>query len=241
MLSAETSLVMQFNNDIYSQYTCQPQSCFNTLKGTVICPATAKHLDKFSAQNVHFVYETPAEYKSITLPFIEEQSFSIQVCLKCGQKGYYGCLKVYLPTFPEWNVWDFWISEDVQTISKDIWRFPNVNEELVSSSTMRSDMVWRIQTRHIALFIGLCFFVLVRVYIFFESVSVKDVIAQIFQPGMRNWSYKRELAWDRRFRSAGMTPKAWELAVIWKSFTSTMESADYFCFPEELNLGRLCS
>ncbi|KAJ7380953.1 hypothetical protein OS493_004543 [Desmophyllum pertusum] len=103
MLSAETSLVMQFNNDIYSQYTCQPQSQFNTLKGTVICPATAKHLDKFSTQNVHFVYETPADYKSITLPFIEEQSFSIQVCLKCGQKGYYGCLKVYLPTFPESN------------------------------------------------------------------------------------------------------------------------------------------
>lgn len=82
MLSAETSLVMEFNNDIYRQYTCQPQPQFNTLKGTVICPATAKHLDKYSAQNVHFLHETPADYKSITLPFIEEQSFSIQVCLK---------------------------------------------------------------------------------------------------------------------------------------------------------------
>ena len=82
MLSAETSLVMEFNNDIYRQYTCQPQVQFNTLKGTVICPATAKHLEKYSAQNVHFLYETPADYKSITLPFIEEQSFSIQVSLK---------------------------------------------------------------------------------------------------------------------------------------------------------------
>lgn len=82
MLSAETSLVREFNNDIYSQYTCQPQSRFNTLKGTVIYPATAKHMDKYSAQNVHFVFETPADYKSITLPFIEEQSFSIQVCVK---------------------------------------------------------------------------------------------------------------------------------------------------------------
>lgn len=82
MLLAETSLVMEFNNDIYRQYTCQPQPQFNTLKGTVICPATAKHLDKYSAQNIHFLYETPADYKSITLPFIEEQSFSIQVCLK---------------------------------------------------------------------------------------------------------------------------------------------------------------
>ena len=82
MLSAKTSLVMEFNNDIYNQYTCQPQSRFNTLKGTIIYPATAKHLDKFSAQNVHFVRETPEDYKSITLPFVEEQSFSIQVCIK---------------------------------------------------------------------------------------------------------------------------------------------------------------
>ena len=81
MLSSETSLVKEFNNDIYSQYMCHLQSCFNTLKGTVIYPATARHLDKFSAQNVHFVYETPADYESITLPFIEEQSFSIQVSL----------------------------------------------------------------------------------------------------------------------------------------------------------------
>jgi len=81
MLSAETSLVKEFNNDIYSQYTCHPQSNFSTLKGTIIYPATAKHLDKFSAQNLHFVYETPEDYETVTLPFLEEQSFSIQVRL----------------------------------------------------------------------------------------------------------------------------------------------------------------
>lgn len=81
MLSAETSVKMEFNNDIYNQCTCQPQSRFNTLKGTIIYPATAKHLDKFSSRNVHFVQETPDVYKSITLPFIEEKSFSIQVCV----------------------------------------------------------------------------------------------------------------------------------------------------------------
>ena len=53
---------------------------------------------------------------------------------------------------------------------------------------MCSDTVSRIQTRHIALFIGLCFLVLVQVYIFLESVSVNAVIAPIFQPGARNWS-----------------------------------------------------
>ncbi|PFX24599.1 m7GpppX diphosphatase-like [Stylophora pistillata] len=78
VLSTETSVEVEFNNDIYNQCTCQPQSRFNTLKGTIIYPASAKHLEKFSAQNLHFVQETPEVYKSITLPFIDEKSFSIQ-------------------------------------------------------------------------------------------------------------------------------------------------------------------
>lgn len=82
MLSRETSLAREFNNDIYSQYLCHPPPSLNTLKSTVIYPATAKHLEKYSAQDVHFIYETPSDYETITLPFIEEQSFSIQVCLE---------------------------------------------------------------------------------------------------------------------------------------------------------------
>lgn len=78
LLTSETNLVKEFNNDIYSQYMCYPHSRFSTLKGTIIYPATAKHLDKFSEQNLHFVYETQEDYESITLPFIEEQSFSFQ-------------------------------------------------------------------------------------------------------------------------------------------------------------------
>ena len=93
--------------------------------------------------------------------------------------------------------------------------FPNVNKEFVSSSTMRSDTVWRIQTRHIALFTGLCFLALVGVYIFFKSVSVKAVIVQIFQPGMRNWSVSMSWheidvfvwqVWDSRLRR-----KSWQV------------------------------
>ena len=80
------------------------------------------------------------------------------------------------------------VAEDIRRFPKTIRRFPNVNEEFVSSFTMRSDTVWRIQTQHIALFIGLCFLTLVRVNIFFESVSVKAVISQILKPGVRNWS-----------------------------------------------------
>ena len=82
MLSRETSLTREFNNDIYSQYLCHPPTSLNTLKSTVIYPATAKHLEKYSAQDVHFIYETPSDYETITLPFIEGQSFSIQVCLE---------------------------------------------------------------------------------------------------------------------------------------------------------------
>ncbi|XP_015757633.1 PREDICTED: m7GpppX diphosphatase-like [Acropora digitifera] len=77
-LTSETSLVKEFHNDIYSQYMCHPSSRFNALKGTIIHPATAKHLDKYSAQSLHFLYETPQDYEAITLPFIEELSFSIQ-------------------------------------------------------------------------------------------------------------------------------------------------------------------
>ena len=94
------------------------------------------------------------------------------------------------------------VAEDIRRFLKMIWRFPNVNEEFVSSSTMRLDMVWRIQTQHIALFTGLCFLALVRVYFL-------KIIAQNFQPGMRNWSVSvswREVevfnqqAWNSRLR-----------------------------------------
>lgn len=42
-------------------------------------PATEKHLQKYLRQEVHLVRETWEDYKNITLPFIQSQSFSIQV------------------------------------------------------------------------------------------------------------------------------------------------------------------
>ena len=98
-----------------------------------------------------------------------------------------------------------------------IRRFPNVNEEFVFSSTMCSDTVWRIQTRHnfIVLFIGLCFLVLVQVYIFFESVSVNAVIAPIFQPGVRNWSVGVSgceiEVFDRQARESRPRRESWQV------------------------------
>ena len=62
-------------------------------------------------------------------------------------------------------------------IAKDFRMLP---KSLCPVPQMRSDMVWRIQTQHIAHWFKFTYF--------FESVSVKAVIAQIFQPGVRNWS-----------------------------------------------------
>jgi len=46
---------------------------------TVVCPATEKHVKKYRAQESFLVEETAEDYLSITLPHIQEQSFSLQV------------------------------------------------------------------------------------------------------------------------------------------------------------------
>ena len=147
-------------------------------------------------------------------------------------------MTISLPTFPESNAWHSCLlfPKMIQRFPT-IRRFPNVNEEFVSSSTMCSDTVWRIQTRHIALFIGLCFLVLVQVYIFFESVSVNAVIAPIFHPGVRNWSVG-ERAWDQSFRPAGVriTPKAWELAGIWPLLCKHRKTCQWQATTTKLNI-----
>uniref|UniRef100_A0A8C3GGY0 m7GpppX diphosphatase n=1 Tax=Cairina moschata TaxID=8855 RepID=A0A8C3GGY0_CAIMO len=48
------------------------------IKTTVVYPATEKHLQKYLRQEVHLIRESWEDYKNITLPFIQSQSFSIQ-------------------------------------------------------------------------------------------------------------------------------------------------------------------
>lgn len=48
---------------------------------TVVCPATEKHVKKYQRQESYLVEETADNYRSITLPYIESQSFSLQVSL----------------------------------------------------------------------------------------------------------------------------------------------------------------
>ncbi|POI28329.1 hypothetical protein CIB84_007921 [Bambusicola thoracicus] len=74
LLRTHTGLELQMRNDIYS--TAMPEN--PEIKATVVYPATEKHLQKYLRQEVHLIRETWEDYKSITLPFIQSQSFSIQ-------------------------------------------------------------------------------------------------------------------------------------------------------------------
>lgn len=49
------------------------------LKTTIIYPATQKHIQKYSIEKLHLFQESPNCYASITLPYIEKESFSLEV------------------------------------------------------------------------------------------------------------------------------------------------------------------
>lgn len=53
--------------------------CHTEIKTTVVCPATEKHVKKYQRKESFLVEETEEDYKSITLPYIQKQSFSVQV------------------------------------------------------------------------------------------------------------------------------------------------------------------
>nr|XP_046262970.1 m7GpppX diphosphatase [Scatophagus argus] len=71
-------LKLEMKNDIYSTYRLQAPPHLNEIKTTVVCPATEKHVKKYQRQESFLVEETDEDYRSITLPYIEKQSFSIQ-------------------------------------------------------------------------------------------------------------------------------------------------------------------
>ncbi|NXJ11383.1 DCPS diphosphatase, partial [Odontophorus gujanensis] len=78
LLRTHTKLQLQMRNDIYSTYRLYPPPELSEIKATVVYPATEKHLQKYLRQEVHLIRETWEDYKNITLPFIQSQSFSIQ-------------------------------------------------------------------------------------------------------------------------------------------------------------------
>ncbi|XP_061644408.1 m7GpppX diphosphatase [Phyllopteryx taeniolatus] len=73
-----STLKLDMRNDIYSTYRLQAPPHLNELKATVVFPATEKHVKKYQRQESFLVEETADDYQSITLPFIQKQSFSVQ-------------------------------------------------------------------------------------------------------------------------------------------------------------------
>ncbi|XP_010900008.1 m7GpppX diphosphatase isoform X1 [Esox lucius] len=69
---------LDMSNDIYRTYQLQPPAHLNDIKTTVICPATEKHVKKYLLQETYLVEETGEDYRTITLPYIQSQSFSVQ-------------------------------------------------------------------------------------------------------------------------------------------------------------------
>lgn len=74
----QTKTVETLHNDVYSTFDMFSSSSKADMKATLIFPATAKHISKYSEHQPFIVNETPELYKNITLPCIEAGKFSIQ-------------------------------------------------------------------------------------------------------------------------------------------------------------------
>ena len=79
VLSESTDLRFLMHNDIYRQYEARIESRLNAAQATVIYPATDELIAKLKSQEKHFVRETPNDYETITKPYIEKESQSLQV------------------------------------------------------------------------------------------------------------------------------------------------------------------
>lgn len=78
LLTGSPELKLQFSNDIYSTYNLFPPRHLSDIKTTVVYPATEKHLQKYMRQDLRLIRETGDDYRSVTLPYLESQSLSIQ-------------------------------------------------------------------------------------------------------------------------------------------------------------------
>ena len=78
LLTGSPELKLQFSNDIYSTYNLFPPRHLSDIKTTVVYPATEKHLQKYMRQDLRLIRETGDDYRTITLPYLESQSLSIQ-------------------------------------------------------------------------------------------------------------------------------------------------------------------
>lgn len=74
-----TKLNKEFVNDIYGNFTLLLAPEVNTVKTTVVYPATEKHIQKYSNQNLYIVQETFQLFKEITEPYLNQGQFTLDV------------------------------------------------------------------------------------------------------------------------------------------------------------------
>ncbi|XP_055353476.1 m7GpppX diphosphatase-like [Paramacrobiotus metropolitanus] len=71
--------ILDFQNDIYHNYRTFFSREFNSVKTTLIYPATEEHLEKYSRHDMHIIEETAEDYRNITLPLlVQEKRFSLK-------------------------------------------------------------------------------------------------------------------------------------------------------------------
>lgn len=73
------TLNKEFVNDIYGNFTLLAKPEVNSIKTTIIYPATAKHIVKYTNQNLFIVQETAEQYREITEPYLTKGQFSLDV------------------------------------------------------------------------------------------------------------------------------------------------------------------
>lgn len=74
MLDGSTELRNILTNDVYGTYIGLPDPLLNSVKVTVIHPATEKHLEKYSEKKFSYVSETPVIYNNIVKPYLSESN-----------------------------------------------------------------------------------------------------------------------------------------------------------------------
>lgn len=73
----------KFQNDVYSQYILNSgEGGLGEMRVTTIYPATEAHVKKYQAQRCRVILEDPGAYQSITKPFAEKQSLSLDVSVE---------------------------------------------------------------------------------------------------------------------------------------------------------------
>lgn len=78
------SLDKEFVNDIYGNFTLSLDPSVNTVKTTIIYPATQLHIQKYSQHALYIVQETPERFKNITEPYLDRKQFSLDVSIAEG-------------------------------------------------------------------------------------------------------------------------------------------------------------